>query len=292
MPKVPQELKEAHVSREVVFAETPKHPQVRLEQGEQALRPILVHVTTGVLLLCVIDELVDLALQRPIAARGVGIQATPCLDGEGGGFLHRANGEIPDGLQHDGPLAVDPRNDGGPVFVVMTPAGLAPFASTPRSASQGLWPTLFGLALVPSDVIELIGFNRALQLAIGLVGDGSIAQPPAPAIAGADMDAHLPRDAPGGTGEAQQKGREDPVRERSPALGEERVGEVVERAPTSVAPVAFQPRSVRIAAPRIDIVAVTPGTVERAILPPECMDIHVAGSDVEELMEMGEHWHG
>jgi len=43
------------------------------------------------------------------------------------------------------------------------------------------------------------------------------------------------------------------------------------------------------AAPRIDIVAVTPGTVERAIVPPECMAIHVAGIDVEALVEMGEH---
>ena len=47
-----------------------------------------------------------------------------------------------------------------------------------------------------------------------------------------------------------------------------------------------------IAAPRIDIVAVTPGTVERAILPPERMDIPVAGIGVEELVEMGEHWLG
>jgi hypothetical protein len=44
-----------------------------------------------------------------------------------------------------------------------------------------------------------------------------------------------------------------------------------------------------IAAPRINIVAVTPGAVERAILPPECMDIQVVGIDVEELVEMGEH---
>jgi hypothetical protein len=42
------------------------------------------------------------------------------------------------------------------------------------------------------------------------------------------------------------------------------------------------------AAPRIDIVAVTPGTVESAILPPECRDIPVAGIDVEEWVEMGE----
>jgi hypothetical protein len=62
MPKVPQELKEAHVSWEVVFADTPKHSQVGLEQGEQTLRPILVHVTTRVFLLRMIDELVDIAL--------------------------------------------------------------------------------------------------------------------------------------------------------------------------------------------------------------------------------------
>jgi hypothetical protein len=44
MPNVPQELKEAHVSWEVGFAKAPKDPQVGLEQGKQALRPILVHV--------------------------------------------------------------------------------------------------------------------------------------------------------------------------------------------------------------------------------------------------------
>jgi hypothetical protein len=31
--------------------------------------------------------------------------------------------------------------------------------------------------------------------------------------------------------------------------------------------------------------------VEWAICPPECMDIGMAGVDVEELMEMGEHEH-
>jgi len=40
---------EANVTREVVFAEAPKYSQVRLEQGKQTLRPILVHVTPGVL---------------------------------------------------------------------------------------------------------------------------------------------------------------------------------------------------------------------------------------------------
>ena len=45
MPKVAQELKEAHVSREVELAEAPKHLQVRFEEGEQTLGPILVDVT-------------------------------------------------------------------------------------------------------------------------------------------------------------------------------------------------------------------------------------------------------
>jgi hypothetical protein len=44
------------------------------------------------------------------------------------------------------------------------------------------------LALLTSGVIELIRFNGALQLTIGLIGDGGIAQPPAPAIARAAMD--------------------------------------------------------------------------------------------------------
>jgi hypothetical protein len=69
MPNVSQELKEAHVSGEVVFAEAPKDPQVGLEQGEQTLRPILVDVTTRVFLLCMIDELVPIAFQRLVATR-------------------------------------------------------------------------------------------------------------------------------------------------------------------------------------------------------------------------------
>src|SRR5215831_13332339 len=66
------ELKEAHISRKGGFAEAPKHPQVRLEQGEQTLRPILVHVPTRVFFLRMIDERVHVALHRPIAARRVG----------------------------------------------------------------------------------------------------------------------------------------------------------------------------------------------------------------------------
>src|SRR5215510_984206 len=68
LTKVPQELKESDITRQIELAEATEHAQVGLEQGEQALRAILVHVTTGVLFLGVINELVQVALQRPIAA--------------------------------------------------------------------------------------------------------------------------------------------------------------------------------------------------------------------------------
>ena len=58
LTKVAQELKEAHVSREVELADTPKHPQVGFEQGKQALGTILVHLPPCVFLLRVIDVLV------------------------------------------------------------------------------------------------------------------------------------------------------------------------------------------------------------------------------------------
>jgi hypothetical protein len=44
LTKVPQELKEPNVTRQVELAHTTKDPQVRLEQGKQALRAILVDV--------------------------------------------------------------------------------------------------------------------------------------------------------------------------------------------------------------------------------------------------------
>src|SRR2546422_9425386 len=81
LTKVPQELKEADVAREVGFAETSKNPQERLEQGEQTLRPMLVHVTPCVLFLGVIHELVHIALERSIATRRVRVEPAARLDG-------------------------------------------------------------------------------------------------------------------------------------------------------------------------------------------------------------------
>jgi hypothetical protein len=161
MPNVPQELKEAHVSREVGFAEAPKYPQVGLEQREQTLRPILMHLPTRVFLLRVIDEFVHVALQRSVATRRVGIEPTARVYRDVSGLLYRLDREISGRLYDDRPLATDPGDDRGPVFVVMPPTGLTLLASTPRSTSQRFWPALLGLAFVPSDVVELIRFPCA-----------------------------------------------------------------------------------------------------------------------------------
>ena len=50
-------------------------------------------------------------------------------------------------------------------------------------------------------------------------------------------------------------------------------GEVVEGALAALAPVALTPGPVVVLAPRIDIVTVTPGTLQWAIFPPQCVDI-------------------
>jgi hypothetical protein len=95
------------------------------------------------------------------------------------------------------------------------------------------------LALFPGGVIEFIGFDGPLQVAIHLVGDDCIAEPLAPAIAGADIDAQLPRNTMGRTRETQEKGGKDPVCERPLAMSRERLGQAVEGAPTPDGPIAF-----------------------------------------------------
>jgi hypothetical protein len=87
-----------------------------------------------------------------------------------------------------------------------------------------------------------------------------MAQPPAPAITGPARDPYLLRNVPGRTGEAHQKGGEDPVRQRSRALVQQGRGEVVEGTLAAMAPVAFTPGPVVVLAPRIDLVIGAPGT--------------------------------
>jgi len=204
-------LKEADVAREVGFAETSKNPQVRLEQGEQTLRPILVHVTPGVLFLGVIHERVHIARKRSLAARRVGVEPTPRLDGEVRRLLDRLDREIPGRLDDDRPLAAHPRDNSRPVFVIMPSTGLALLATPTCVASQRLLTTTWRLPLAARGVVEVIRFHRALQLAIGFVGHGRIPQPPAPAIAGPAMDPQLPGNAARRTRQAQQEGRQNPV---------------------------------------------------------------------------------
>jgi hypothetical protein len=108
-----------------------------------------------------------------------------------GRFLHRLHREIFGRLEDNSPLPTDPGDDCWPVFVVMAPPGLAFLAAPTWSAPQVLFSTVFGLAFLSSSVIEVIRFHGARYLAIGFVGDGRIAQPPAPAITGPAMDTQL-----------------------------------------------------------------------------------------------------
>src|SRR5918912_9730 len=139
---------EPDVPWQIELADTTKHPEVGLEQGEQTLRSILVHVPTCVLFLGVIHECVHVALHRPIAAGRVGIEPTARLHGQVGGLLYRLDREIFGRVDHNGTLAADPRDDGWPGFVEMAPTGLAFLAAPARSASQRLLPALLGLSLV------------------------------------------------------------------------------------------------------------------------------------------------
>ena len=211
-PKVSQELKEAHIAWQVGFAEASKDPQVRLEQREQALCAILVHVSPCVLFPRVIDARMHVALHRPIAAGRIGIQPTVRLHRQVGGLLHRLHGEIAGRVDDDRALAADPRDNGWAIFLVMAPAGLTLLAATTRSAPSRLWATLRGVALLAGTVLESIRCHRPLQPALGFVGHGRIPQPPAPARAGPALDPHLPGHASRRTRPAQQAGRPNPVR--------------------------------------------------------------------------------
>src|SRR5215471_16409861 len=147
-------------------------------------------------------------------------------------------------------------------------------SSWPRPGSR-----FFRLPLVTGGVVEVIGFHGAYQLAIGFIGEGGIAQPPAPAIARTAMHPQLSRNTARGTRQAQQKGRENPVHDRALAAVQERAREVIEGALALLlfTAVALQAGLVVVGAPRTDVVALTPRTLEGPILPAQGMDIGVAG---------------
>ena len=238
-----------------------------------------------------IDVLMPIALPRPRAARRVRVEPTARLHRDVRGLLYGLHREIFGRVDDDRSLATDPGDDGRPVFVIVASTRLTLLAATTRAAPQRLLPALRRLPLVARGMVELIGFDSACQLTVHLIGEGGIAQPPAPAIAGADMDTHLPGNAPRRAGETEEKGGQNPVWQRPLALMEQGIGQIVKSALAAVAPVAFASRSVVVLAPRINVLALTPGALQRAIFPSERMDRGVACVSVEELVEMGENGH-
>jgi hypothetical protein len=64
------------------------------------------------------------------------------------------------------------------------------------------------------------------------------------------------------------------------------MGEVIEGALATVTPVTFTPGSVVIRPPRIDVLALAPGTLEGPIFPPQRMDVSLTLVDVEELVDV------
>jgi hypothetical protein len=63
-------------------------------------------------------------------------------------------------------------------------------------------------------------------------------------------------------------------------------GEVVEGTLTAVAPVALAPGAVMVVPPRIDVLALTSGTLEGAIFPPEGVNVGLTVFGVEKLVEI------
>ena len=64
------------------------------------------------------------------------------------------------------------------------------------------------------------------------------------------------------------------------------MGKVVEGALAAVTPVAFAPGAVVVRPPRIDVLALAPGTLEGTIFPPQRMDVGLTLVDVEELVNV------
>src|SRR5215475_1209282 len=112
--KVAQELEESHIPWQIHFADASKHAQVGLQQGKEALRSVLMHITAGIFLLRVVDMLVEVARERPIAAGRVGIEPTARLDRQVRRLLYRLHREISGRLDDNCPLATDPGDDGRP----------------------------------------------------------------------------------------------------------------------------------------------------------------------------------
>jgi len=82
------------------------------------------------------------------------------------------------------------------------------------------------------------------------------------------------------------------VRERPFALMQQGIGEIIEGALATVAPVAFAAGAIMVRPPRIDVLALAAGTLEGLLFPSQRVDVGMTLIGVEELVEVREHWHG
>ena len=67
---------------------------------------------------------------------------------------------------------------------------------------------------------------------------------------------------------------------------EQGIGQIVEGTLAAVTPVAFAPGSVVVLPPRVDVLALAPGTLEWAIFPSQRMDVGLTLVDVEEVVDV------
>jgi hypothetical protein len=77
---VPQAVKEPEIPWSVSFAEATQHPPVGLEEGEEARRPLFMHLAAGLFLLRLMDQCLAVPLQRPLATGQVRIQPPADVD--------------------------------------------------------------------------------------------------------------------------------------------------------------------------------------------------------------------
>jgi len=67
---------------------------------------------------------------------------------------------------------------------------------------------------------------------------------------------------------------------------EQGVGQVIEGAFAAVKPVAFGAGAVVVCPPRINVLALAPGTLKGPLFPPQRMDVGVTVFGVEELVDV------
>jgi|SRR5215831_1795468 len=88
--------------------------------------------------------------------------------------LYRLHREIFGRLEDDGALPTDLGNNGWPVFVIMASTRLAFLAASTRPVPQHLLPTLLGLSLLASGVVELIRLDSPYPLTLQCIEQGRI----------------------------------------------------------------------------------------------------------------------